>query len=165
MARRRNAAFTLTELLVAIVILTVLISLLLPTLSRVRSRAAAAKMAADEQRNQQRMVAEQRPFITTPPHGPDRPLAVVKSFAADIVLTPRLSVGTLDRESIYEAKFTAKIQAAGASAGESEIQLPLPPQIISLADLTVLVNGQVSESVTLRDDKLVWNGALPPSGS
>jgi hypothetical protein len=37
----------------------------------------------------------------------------------------------------------------------------LPPQIISLAGLEITVNGQPSESVELRGDKLVWYGALP----
>ncbi|MCX6923678.1 MAG: hypothetical protein NT154_10795 [Verrucomicrobia bacterium] len=45
--------------------------------------------------------------------------------------------------------------------GECEVLLPLPPQIISLADLAVTLNGQPSESVEIRSDKLVWFGALP----
>ena len=44
--------------------------------------------------------------------------------------------------------------------GEAEVQLPLPPQIISLADLSVTVNGEPSESVGLRGEKLVWSGPL-----
>jgi hypothetical protein len=39
--------------------------------------------------------------------------------------------------------------------------LPLPPQIISLADLAVTVKDQPSGSVEIRGDKLVWFGALP----
>ena len=39
--------------------------------------------------------------------------------------------------------------------------LPLPPQIISLADLEVAVNNQPSESVEIRGDKLAWFGTLP----
>ena len=39
--------------------------------------------------------------------------------------------------------------------------LPLPPQIISLADLEVTVNSQPSASVEIRGDKLVWFGNLP----
>jgi hypothetical protein len=41
------------------------------------------------------------------------------------------------------------------------VLLPLPPQIISLADLEVTVNSQPSESVEIRGDKLVWFGVLP----
>jgi hypothetical protein len=36
----------------------------------------------------------------------------------------------------------------------------LPPQIISLADLSVTAAGKPSELVALRDGKLVWRGAL-----
>ena len=39
--------------------------------------------------------------------------------------------------------------------------MPLPPQIISLADLEVSVNSQPSESVEIRGNKLVWFGILP----
>jgi len=47
------------------------------------------------------------------------------------------------------------------SKGECEVLLPLPPQIISLADLEVTVNSAASESVEIRGDKLVWFGVLP----
>jgi hypothetical protein len=36
----------------------------------------------------------------------------------------------------------------------------LPPQVISLADLTITAAGRPSEQVALRDGKLVWRGAL-----
>ena len=39
--------------------------------------------------------------------------------------------------------------------------MPLPPHIISLADLAVTVNDQPSESVEIRSGKPVWFGALP----
>jgi hypothetical protein len=95
-----------------------------------------------------------------PPAPP--PLARVKTFWADVVLTPRLSVGTAAPESIYEAKFTGKIQAVCAQkeSGDCELELPLPPQIISLADLSVTAAGKPSEMVALRNGKLVWRGAL-----
>jgi hypothetical protein len=95
-----------------------------------------------------------------PPAPP--PLARVKTFWADVVLTPRLSVGTASPESIYEARFTGKIQAVRPKKdpGDCEIELPLPPQIISLADLSVTADGKPSEMVALRNGKLVWRGAL-----
>lgn len=37
----------------------------------------------------------------------------------------------------------------------------MPPDIISLADLSIRAAGQPSETVILRDDKLVWRGPLP----
>ena len=90
------------------------------------------------------------------------PQARVQAFSADVVLTPRLSVGTVTPESIYEAEFSGRIQARcpNESAEECEIELPLPPQIISLADLSISADDQPSEIVTLRDGKLVWQGKL-----
>jgi hypothetical protein len=91
-----------------------------------------------------------------------RAVAIVKSFAADVSLKPGLSVGTAQPESIYTAQLTAKFEALNPDrSGACEVFLPLPPQIISLADLAVTVNDQPSESVEIRSDKLVWFGALP----
>jgi hypothetical protein len=79
-----------------------------------------------------------------------------------VVLTPRLSVGTASPESIYEARFSGKIRAVSPrqETGECELELPLPPQVISLADLTITAGGKPSELVALRDGKLAWRGAL-----
>src|SRR5262249_14338559 len=79
-----------------------------------------------------------------------------------ITLTPRLSVGTDQPESIYEAKFSAKLSAARSSDGanDDEIQLPLPPQVISLGDLSVKVDGEPSDHVAMRDGKLIWHGRI-----
>jgi len=90
------------------------------------------------------------------------PLARVQTFIATVVLTPRLSVGTASPESIYEARFTGKIRAVSPrpESGECELELPLPPQVISLADLTIMAGDKSSEMVALRDGKLVWRGAL-----
>jgi hypothetical protein len=91
-----------------------------------------------------------------------RARARVKTFTAEVQLTPRLSVGTATPESIYEAKFSGRIQAEcpPKEKGDCELELPLPPQIISLAELSILADGQASEQVALRDGKLVWRGAL-----
>ena len=98
-------------------------------------------------------------FIGTSPF---RTVAIVKSFAANVSLKPGLSVGTAQPESIYTAALTAKFEASNPSRnGECEVLLPLPPHIISLADLAVTVNDQPSESVEIRGRKLVWFGALP----
>src|SRR4029078_9454093 len=94
---------------------------------------------------------------------------------AKIDLTPRLSVGTAEPESIYEARFEATLDASAplpvtadgtAMTGNTEkvvceMRLPLPPQIISLADVSVMVGGEASENVSLRDSALIWTGKLP----
>src|SRR5206468_583572 len=88
--------------------------------------------------------------------------ATVKSFAATVLLKPGLSVGTAEPESIYTARITAGFEALNPSnSGECEVLLPLPPEIISLADLEVTVNSRPSDSVEIRGDKVVWFGALP----
>src|SRR5262249_22096999 len=70
--------------------------------------------------------------------------------------------GTAAPESIYEAKFIGAIQAqrSGKEEGDCELELPLPPQTISLADLSVSAGGKSSEMVALRNGKLVWRGPL-----
>jgi len=93
---------------------------------------------------------------------PTRNLAVISSFSATVSLKPELSVGTVQPESIYTARLKSSFVAANPSGtGECEVRLPLPPQIISLADLDVTVNGKSSDSVEIRGDKLVWFGTLP----
>lgn len=106
--------------------------------------------------------SEQRLPGLPPAASESRIVAIVKSFAANVSLKPGLSVGTAQPESIYTAQLTAKFEALNPRRnGECEVLLPLPPQIISLADLAVTVNDQPSESVEIRGDKLVWFGTLP----
>ena len=153
------SAFTLIELLIVIVILAVLVAVLLPALSAAKKKAIRSSIkyngsAAAIPARQEAAKGGQPP--------PQRTLAIVKTFSASASLKPGLSVGTADPESIYTAQLTTKFQAFNpAKNGECEVHLPLPPQIISLADLEVTVNAQPSESVEIREDKLVWFGALP----
>jgi prepilin-type N-terminal cleavage/methylation domain-containing protein len=149
-----HRGFTLIELLVVVVIISVLAALLLPALSAAKKRALDRSMTA----------AAPSPAVVreeTPCAGPSRALATVKTFAATVSLKPDLSVGTSDPESIYTARLNAAFQAFCPGGGECEVLLPLPPQIISLADLEVSVNSQPSDSVEIRGNKLVWFGALP----
>lgn len=159
---RRDVGFTLIELLVVIIIMAIIVAVLLPTLSRARRQAMQTKMQADVSRTQPEGGQFAEPAVVGATR-PKRPLAHVKTFAADVTLTPQLSVGTADPESIYEAKFAAKLQAMAEAtgAGESELRMPLPPQIISLANLSVTINGDPSEAVSIEGDNLVWHGPLP----
>ena len=97
--------------------------------------------------------------------GARRAVAHVKTYKAQIDLTPKLSVGTATPESIYEARFSAEIGAVnpGAAKGQCEITMPLPPQIISLSDLEMKVNGEPDDNVFVRDGALVWQGQLDAS--
>lgn len=151
--------FTLVELLVVVIILAVVIALLLPAVQ-------SARMATVKSQMSQTAIPQMaQPQIYTNVDDETSALAArVLSFDADVMLTPRLSVGTASPESIYEASFQGKIKATSPKQEECEceIALPLPPQIISLADLKVHVDQQSSENVLLRNGRLVWHGKLGP---
>jgi len=158
--RPRPRAFTLIELLVVIVIIAVLAALLLPALAAAKKRALRSKMNSAAAAAQAATGPESAGTATAA--APQRPLASVKSFTAAVSLQPRLSVATPQPESIYTAQLTSRFEVFNpAGAGECEVSLPLPPQIISLADLEVTVNSQRSQAVEIRRDKLVWFGTLP----
>src|SRR5688572_6692023 len=161
--RRRcgGVGFTLVELLVVVIIMAVLVAVLLPSLSRARRAALRHKLEPEVIQS----ITGSGQSIATTTRAPQRPAARVESFLADVTLTPQLSRGTVEPESIYEAKFAAKLTASrdeilADESKDSEIRLPLPPQIISVGDLVVTVDGAPSESLALDGNDLVWHGPL-----
>ncbi len=154
-------AFTLIELLVVIAIIAVLAALLLPALSTAKQKALRISMKNAEKAASHSSPSPPAP--ASPSAVPETVLANVKSFSATVSLRPGLSVGTADPESIYTAQLSSQFVAYNPSQSQScEVHLPLPPQIISLADLEVTVNSLPSESVEIRGNEVVWIGALPP---
>jgi len=152
--------------LLVIFLLVLGTAVLMPSLQKIRSSAKQEYLRSRDMAEDESLAAMQ---LEAPPAREDGSAgrtvisqAQVKSFVATIDLTPGLSVGTAQPESIYEAAFSAKLEARNPSAakGQCEIQLPLPPQLISLSDLTVAVSGDPSEDVFIRDGYLVWRGEL-----
>ena len=155
--RIRYRAFTLIELLIVIVIITILAALLLPALSAAKKRALRSSLSVGSAAGPH-MEAGKPAAVGLP----QRRLATIRSFNATVLLKPSLSVGTSDPESIYTAQLATKFEVSNPPGeGECEVLLPLPPQIISLAELAVTLNGQPADSVEIRGDKLAWFGTLP----
>ncbi|GAB4127703.1 MAG: hypothetical protein Kow0040_01680 [Thermogutta sp.] len=153
--QRNSRGFTLVELLVVILIIGVLIGLLLPAVQSAResARRSALKSAAPEQGVA--VFAPETPQSGVEPSAPVSP-AKITTLQAEVTLTPRLSVGTVMPVSIYEAQFQGNLEARSPTNTESEclVSLPLPPEIISLAELQITLNGEPCEAVEVSRGEL-----------
>jgi prepilin-type N-terminal cleavage/methylation domain-containing protein len=157
--RRSLCAFTLIELLVVIGILAIGISILLPMLSGIQQRGRDLKAQAEARAAN---LASPAP-TTAATRPPEAVYARVTSMEAAVTITPRIGVGMIESQSIYACAFTGSFTAGAprGHVGEVALELPLPPHVISLSDLSVSVDGAASNSVELTDGRLVWIGALP----
>jgi len=159
----RRGMKRLVGVVIAVLVFVALTAVLMPSLQKSRELARRTLLKEEAYRG----------IATLPPEGvvADKdaerllPRARVKSFKAKIDLTPKISIGTDPPESIYEAKVAATIQATNpdGAARECELPLPLPPALISLADLDIKVNGEPSDSVHVDGKHLIWRGRLDES--
>jgi hypothetical protein len=167
MSSSKNPVSSLAIMGLVLLILVGALAILMPTLQSAREASlrksmeyksvtnlARDKIAASELSNM--------PDETISPNISAVPKAVVKKFEAEINLTPKLSVGTATAESIYVADFKSTLEAKAPSQNQEicQIELPLPPQLISLADVEVTVNDEPSEDFTLGHHRLIWQGGL-----
>ena len=151
--RVSSRGFTLVELLVVILIIGVLIGLLLPAVQSAKEAARRSALSYREDLNVPPAAAEQPSPRGTP--RASQPARVV-NLQAEVMLIPRLSVGTIIPVSLYEVQFQGKLEARAPARtpGEYYIALPLPPEIVSLAELEVRVGDQVCEDVVITPGQL-----------
>lgn len=164
MSPRHRHAYSLVELLVILAVITVGIGLVLPVIQRSRQARYSSKLPTEAATSpgtgqaSQHTPGDEAGIATVP-----LPKAQVKSLSADIVLTPKSGHGTAASESNYEIRFQGTIMAVHTGVDESslcEFDLPLPPQTVSVSDLSVKSADHSSEIKTSNDGKLLWRGTL-----
>lgn len=173
MAEKKSGLTKLTVVVLVLLLLVVGLAMLMAGLSSARKKSQRAQMSYREglplaeyqyktrpawDSDLNRMEVADATESTRPPV----PRAVVEKYDAEIGLTPKLSIGTARPESIYVADFKATItaQAPRDADGKCQIEMPLPPKIISLAGVDVKVNGDPTKDFALTGRSLVWQGTL-----
>lgn len=160
MAESRYSRISSVVAAVAVVFIILLaISVLMPSLRHAKESALQRSLS----RGQYDEMLEDAPASEGGESRQTLSPAKVTRFDAKIDLTPMLSVGTDTPESIYRARFEANLQARKPAQGpdECEIRLPLPPQIISLAEINFAVNGDPDDTISVAHGELLWRGQLP----
>ncbi len=172
MSTEKNPVSSLAVMGLVLLILVAALAILMPTLQSARKAALEKSMKYESVANLERDEITTEGFTTQTNSGRDKspptpnmpsiPKAVVKKFDAEINLTPKLSIGTATPESIYVAEFKSTLEAKAPDNNQEvcQIELPLPPQIISLADVEVTVNEEPSEDFSLGRYRLIWQGGL-----
>lgn len=168
MSAQKAAAGRLVTMGVALGIVVIALASLMPTLQTARVASQKRSSAYDRGRASDLAGAmtgapeTEATYSASQIAPPPAQMAVVKKFDAEISLTPKLSVGTATPESIYVAEFSSTIEARSPTKGgdRCQIELPLPPKIISLADVDVTVNGEPNEDFVLARGHLIWHGRL-----
>jgi hypothetical protein len=163
MKAKKSVMGRLVTVGLVLVVLVFLLGMLMPALVSVRRAAVKTRIASELYEEVTGAGGYVQPRDKTKDQEIEAtPAAVVETFDAQINLTPKVSVGTAVPESIYEADFSATIEAKSAGAGvkQCKIELPLPPQVISLADVDVTVNNVASEDFALGWNRLIWQGPL-----
>lgn len=150
---------TLAKILVVILLFVAITAMLMPALQSARVTALKKSLEYESRHDSGRAV----PQATKSGEEDLVPVdARVRLFKTDIDLQPKLSVGTERPEPIYQATCRARIKATsgGARAKKSTIRLPLPPQLISLSEVELNVDGDPDDSVRWSGRHLLWEGTL-----